>query len=87
MSIIKDIYRGEVSFHARPPSISEERTQLLKECDRLETLLKEHLSQEDFELFREFNNYTDSIMGLAFEDKFEEGFLMGAKIQKELDKT
>lgn len=87
MSIIKAIYRGELSFRSSSPTTSTECNQWQKECDRLESLLKEHLSKEDYELFREFNKYTDYIMASTNEEKFEKGFLVGVKLQKELDKA
>lgn len=80
MKTLKKLYRGKLNPHVNK-AISEKQIQIFtEECDKIEKLLKANMSEEDFKLFQEYNNYSEKITDLCMEDKFCEGFKLCADL-------
>ncbi len=80
MKTLKNLYRGKLSPHIRKGDSDKQIQIYTEECDKIEKVLKENMSQEDFKLFQEYNNYSEKITDLCMEDRFCEGFKLCADL-------
>ncbi len=78
------LYHGKINPHKNRGYLSEERANCLAESERLDGLLKEKLSREDYDLMQEYLRNVDVISELDCEEKFCEGFRLCKKLLLEV---
>ena len=80
MSIIEDLWYGNISPCERDIKRSSEYADVLERIVQLETDLHARLNDEEKEILERFVNYTNEMCCISEREMFVRGFTLGAKL-------
>lgn len=80
MSIIEDLWYGNISPCERDIKRSSEYTDVLKRIVQHEKELHARLNDEEKEILERFVNYTNEMCCISEREMFVQGFMLGAKL-------
>ena len=80
MSIIEDLWYGNISPCERDIKRSSDCADVLKRIVQLEADLHARLNDEEKELLEKFVNCTNEMCCISERDMFAQGFMLGAKL-------
>ena len=80
MSIIEDLWYGNISPCERDIKRSSDYADALERIVQLETELHARLNDEEKEILEKFVNYTNEMCCISEREMFVQGFMLGAKL-------
>jgi hypothetical protein len=80
MSIIEDLWYGNIAPWERETKRSSEYADVLERIVQIEADLHARLNDEEKEILEKFVNYTNEMCCISEREMFVQGFMLGAKL-------